>query len=164
MLETRPGLPINELILFQCDSILPQFCQDFEPWKSFRTLVGVLDPVTKTVTSSAVVGAEVRTSTGCRAWAKNGKSCEERNLWEVGKLAVLGHFFGQKGSGDVALTNGDKLGGMDLGSFFGPKTEIERSVWSLFSAENEQIERLRRLTCRLTEKSELFGNSGSWQF
>ena len=81
--------------------------------------------------------SRARASAGCRAWAKNKKSCEERSLQEVGNLTVFAHFFGPKESGDVAVTSGDKLSGMELASFSGQKTEIESSVsvWSLFSAE-----------------------------
>ena len=70
--------------------------------------------------------SRARTLAGCRAWAKNGKLCEERSLWEVGNLAVFAHLFDPKESGDVAVTSGDKLSGMELASFSGQKTEIEQ--------------------------------------
>ena len=85
--------------------------------------------------------SQARTSAGCRAWAQNGKFCEERSPREVGNLSVFAHFFDPKESGDEAVTNGDELSGMKLASFPGQKTGIESSVhvWSLFSAETEQI-------------------------
>ena len=49
----------------------------------------------------------MRTSAGCRAWAKNGESCEERSPRQVGKLADFAHFFSPKEGGDEAVTNGD---------------------------------------------------------
>ena len=90
----------------------------------------MLEPVTKTVTSSAGCRVRVTSSVGCRvrSCAKTENFAEERSPREVGKLAVWRPFFSPKASGDTAVTNGDKLGRMDLGCFFGPKTEIERSV------------------------------------
>ena len=69
---------------------------------------------------------------------KNGKPGEELSLRELGNLAAFAHFFGPKESGDEAVTSGDKLGGMELASFSGQKTEIESCV-ELFSAETERI-------------------------
>ena len=84
--------------------------------------------------------SRARTLAGCRAWAKNGKPCEERSLRELGNLAAFAHFFGPKESGDEAVTSGDKLSGMELASFSGQKTDSRAaSVWSLFSTETERI-------------------------
>ena len=41
MLETRPGLPINEPILLKADSILTEFCQDLSPSPQHVWQVGV---------------------------------------------------------------------------------------------------------------------------
>ena len=68
-----------------------------------------------------------RARAGCRAWAKNGKLCEERSPLELGNLAAFAHFLGPKESGDEAVTSGDKLSGMKLACFSGQKTNQEQS-------------------------------------
>ena len=73
--------------------------------------------------------SRARTLAGCRARAKNGKLCEERSLREVGNLTT------QK-SGDVAVTSGDKLSGMELGSFSGQKRK-SRAVFGRSRANLE---------------------------
>ena len=42
---------------------------------------------------------------------------------ELGNWAAFAHFFGPKVSGDEAVTNGDKLGGMEFACFSELKTE-----------------------------------------
>ena len=50
-------------------------------------------------------------------------TCEERSPPELGNWTAFAHFFGPKVSGDKAVTNGDKLGGMEFACFSGLKTE-----------------------------------------
>ena len=65
--------------------------------------------------------SQAKTSAGCRVTSKvlgrlscHGKPCEERSPPELGNWAAFAHFFDPKESGDEAVTNGDKLGGMEF--------------------------------------------------
>ena len=84
-----------------------------------------LGSVTKAVTSSAGCRVE-QTSAGCHVTSKVlgrlSRHGRTKSL-ELGNLAAFAHFFGPKESGDEAVTNGDKLGGMEFACFSGLKTE-----------------------------------------
>ena len=74
--------------------------------------------------------SQAETLAGCRVTSKvldwlscRGKPYEERSPPELGNWAAFAHFFGPKVSGDEAVTNGDKLGGMEFACFSGQKTE-----------------------------------------